>query len=504
MFLYLLNEKDGGINLKKYLCLLKYLTIAAIIAVVPNNAFASVPNEKVNVSSMKTWSVKFSKELKSSTVNNKNIVVTDSNGRSVNAQISPGDDSKTILINPMIQGYIPNSTYYLKITTNVQSIEGKNLKEDVTMKFKIINQALDGTENNNQPKVISCKLINQPLQNGQVPNFEIVTNMNNPEYRIFSYNVATGKYEELTKGYRKASGLKYVFKSSKAFTTGQYKLIIYSKSQNSKCKYKDSNTEYNNFYMHNFKCLDSIQRENCTYKQYSIPLSEWVNKELQGNNSVYDNRLGSWPKASKNLIEYYMNPNNFLDSNSKYMFMKLSYFDCITAEQLNSVLKGKGVFEGKGQAFLNAGKANNVNPIYLVAHALHETGNGTSKLSTGILVKSVDGKTVEPKKTYNVWGIRAYDSDPNRCGSEYAYKMGWFSVDAAIDGGAKFISSNYINSVGKQNTLYKMKWDVEPSSRGYLHQYATDINWAFAQTRYIRNILNVAGPLNLQYEIPRF
>lgn len=490
--------------MKGYLYLAKFLIITTIIGMVPSNVFATEFNEKSNISSMKVWSVKFNKSLKASTVNNENIIVTDYSGKNINSQITLGDDNKTILVNPKIQGYVPNNTYYLKVTKNVQSIDGKNLKENVNMKFKIINEAVDGTENANEPRVIKCRLINQPLKSGQVPSFEIISNIDNPQYRIFSYNVMTGTYEDLTKSYIKTSGKKYIFKANKAFTAGKYKLMIYSKAANSKCKYKDLNTEYNNFYMYNFNCLDSIQTANCTYKKYPISLSEWANKELKGNNSVYDNRLGSWPKASKNLIEYYMNPNNFLDNNSKYMFMKLNYFDCISAEQLNTVLKGKGVFQGKGQAFLKAGKENNVNPIYLVAHALHETGNGTSKLSTGILVKSVDGKAVEPKKTYNIWGIRAYDSDPNKCGSEYAYKMKWFSVDAAIEGGAKFISSNYINSRGKQNTLYKMKWDIEPSSRGYLHQYATDINWAFAQTRYIRSILNLAGNLKLQYEIPEF
>ena len=76
--------------------------------------------------------------------------------------------------------------------------------------------------------------------------------------------------------------------------------------------------------------------------------------------------------------------------------------------------------------------------MYLVSHALLETGNGTSDLATGI---SVNGKTV-----YNMFGIHAYDSDANYYGSQYAYNQGWFSVDEAIKGGAEFISGLYINN----------------------------------------------------------
>ena len=89
------------------------------------------------------------------------------------------------------------------------------------------------------------------------------------------------------------------------------------------------------------------------------------------------------------------------------------------------------------------------------------------------------------KSIYNMFGIMAYDSNPEVLGAVRAFEGNWFSPEAAIRGGAKFIRDNYIN-VG-QNTLYKMRWNplaMEQSGQAQ-HQYATDIGWAEKQTRRI-------------------
>jgi beta-N-acetylglucosaminidase len=203
-----------------------------------------------------------------------------------------------------------------------------------------------------------------------------------------------------------------------------------------------------------------------------------------------------------------MNPNNFKNSDQGiYQFLKLSYMDGISADDLNNILKGKGILEGKGSVFIEAGRANNVNPIYLVSHALLETGNGTSKLANGIYVNqihseagNVDGtaSNVEGKTVYNMFGIGAYDSNANLWGSERAYNEGWFSVDSAIIGGAKFIGKSYINSSYKQDTIYKMRWNVNYVQ----HQYATDIAWANSQCYNIKKLVDQCNNSKIYFEIP--
>ena len=78
--------------------------------------------------------------------------------------------------------------------------------------------------------------------------------------------------------------------------------------------------------------------------------------------------------------------------------------------------------------------------------------------------------------------------------------MGWTTPNKAIDGGAKWISENFINNGSyHQNTLYKMKWN--PSDPG-VHQYATAINWAVAQTSEIKGMYDNFPNAVLTFDIP--
>ena len=130
---------------------------------------------------------------------------------------------------------------------------------------------------------------------------------------------------------------------------------------------------------------------------------------------------------------------------------------------MNEILDGRGILENRGEAFLEAQDAHDINVLYLISHAQLETGNGQSELAQG----------VEADETYyNFFGIGAFDEQAVEAGSSYAEQEGWTSPEAAIMGGAEFISENYINNY--QNTLYKMRWNPENPGK---HQYATDIRW---------------------------
>ena len=150
--------------------------------------------------------------------------------------------------------------------------------------------------------------------------------------------------------------------------------------------------------------------------------------------------------------------------------------------------------KGMGAAFIEAAKEYNVSEVYLVAHACLESGNGTSQLATGV---EVNGTTV-----YNLFGIGAVDESPIDAGAEYAYKQGWTSVEKAIEGGAKWISENYINnSKYGQNTLYKMRWNPEKPAE---HQYATDIAWASKQAKSMSSMFEAFPTAKYKFEIPRY
>lgn len=234
---------------------------------------------------------------------------------------------------------------------------------------------------------------------------------------------------------------------------------------------------------------------------YGLTVDKFAELQFPKLNMVQKN--GKWVNASLEDIKYYMNPDNFINDVSKYMFMKLNYVDGIPMSVINEVIQGRGILSGKGNAFLEGAKKYNVNVMYLLSHARLETGNGTSTLSNGVLVTEVDGVPVEPKVVYNMYGVGAIDSDPLRGGSEYAYKQGWFTPELAIAEGASWISKNYINSTKyNQNTLYKMRWNMSSTSIGW-HQYASDIAWAEKQARIMAPYLEKCG-VAFEFDIPTF
>ncbi|WP_139892146.1 N-acetylglucosaminidase [Bacillus sp. D386] len=247
--------------------------------------------------------------------------------------------------------------------------------------------------------------------------------------------------------------------------------------------------------------------------------------------TIYDNAKGTdgytwyhvkntsgWVNANPEDVKYYLNPTNFTGTLKDSMqFVKLSESANLNINEVNQkILAGKGILAEKAKAFIDGGKANGVNEIYLIAHALLETGNGTSQLATGVEVgRDSKGNLVVAndsnrknltaiKKTYNMYGINAIDSNPLVGGATYAYEMEWFTPEAAIKGGAAFIGNGYVNR--GQDTLYKMRWNpLYAATYGTAsHQYATDIAWAYKQTSRMYQLYQLLDEYHIVLDIPRY
>ncbi|MCI8366278.1 MAG: hypothetical protein HFJ66_01565 [Eggerthellaceae bacterium] len=204
---------------------------------------------------------------------------------------------------------------------------------------------------------------------------------------------------------------------------------------------------------------------------------------------AFDNTKISWSKFSqaeydiasasfKPSIKTKMDPASFpKGSDGYYQFARVDqgYSGIVTAEQINAFISStaagrSGTLKGTGAYFIEAAKLYNVNEIYLLAHAIHETGWGTSNFAKGYMCNGI--------RYYSFYGIGAFDSNPNNT-QNMAVKQGWNSIRNGIVGGAQWISKNYtFNSYG-QNTVYKMRWNYPLyKSGGYVGwQYATDPNW---------------------------
>jgi len=206
---------------------------------------------------------------------------------------------------------------------------------------------------------------------------------------------------------------------------------------------------------------------------------------------------GTWQNATLSEIKNAMNTAVLSkDSTQKYQFLRLDKSQDISATNLNKLLQGKGILEGQGAAFKEAAKTYNINEVYLISHALLETGNGTSTLANGGDVINNKVNTKANTKYYNMFGIGAYDSDAVRQGFIRAKQEGWNTVRKAIIGGAKFIANSYIHQ--GQNTLYKMRWN--PSNPG-THQYATDVNWAKHNATRIKGFYDSMGQVGKFFDV---
>mgnify|MGYP003096603917 FL=1 len=201
-----------------------------------------------------------------------------------------------------------------------------------------------------------------------------------------------------------------------------------------------------------------------------------------------------------------MNPSSYSAGTRQfYQFAQLNrgYSGMLSAEKLNgyisSTAKGRsGMLAGMGQAFIDAARLYGVNEAYLLAHAIVESGWGTSTLAKGYVY---DGNTIVagqtwPKGTYyNFYGIGAYDSSPLSGGRALAIKNGWNSREKAVSGAAKWIAANYLNNSYGQDTLYKMRWNCAQYARygSVGHQYATDRQWATTIAGVMSDIYTSAG-----------
>ncbi|WP_144445135.1 glucosaminidase domain-containing protein [Clostridium massiliodielmoense] len=503
----------------------KILMVVGLFLTISKTSFAAdikqVPT-KSNVKVNKAWCVRLNQNLDVSTINTNNIAVKSNSGKKINISVCKGDDSKTIIVYPQVGGYVPGKSYYLELGTGVKSSNGKPLSKVTRMTFNTAKELVDFTNYKSLPSIKTVEIIGKPVIKNNSTSFKMISNFSSSvQYRVFIFkypdevfdNAGNERYshvsyEEITNGYSDNMNPNnpYIVRQDRGLDSGKYKVMIYVKASSRPGIHMDSNTDYDNYSSIYFKVLNKniINEKNpneiLKYTNYNKTIYEATKNQMKDGDPKYSEG-SNWIGSSESLVKYYMDSNNFLDDLGKYQFLNLNYMEGVTIENLNNILRGKGILEGKGKAFLDGAKKSNINPIYLVSHALLETGNGTSKLATGVLVNSVDGKAVIPKKTYNMFGVRAVDNNALKGGSEYAYKKGWFTPEDAIIGGAEFIGNGYINSSKyKQNTLYKMRWNIDVT----WHQYCTDIGWGYKQLKRIKDLMEQCKGAKPVFDIPNF
>lgn len=246
-----------------------------------------------------------------------------------------------------------------------------------------------------------------------------------------------------------------------------------------------------------------------SYRNHPITLSRMADLEVKAS-------VGYQNYTKPQILEY-LDPGNFsFGEGSFYQFGILSngYSYAVSANQINnfitSVPKGaSGMLAGQGQAFIDAAKQQGVNEVYLLSHAILESGWGTSELARGYYYEggTIDGYYYPAGTYYNFYGIGAYDDTPLSGGRKLAITNGWNSPEKAITGAARWIKQYYIgNQPNPQNTLYKMRWNVENGVAS--HQYATSRTWATGIAAVMHDCYRYNGismaQSGLMFEVPSY
>lgn len=202
-------------------------------------------------------------------------------------------------------------------------------------------------------------------------------------------------------------------------------------------------------------------------------------------------------------IAYYMDPRNFLSDRFIFQFQAQNYdnnFASTYVTAVTNIISGSSFYKyhlNSGTNLAEVINSNattlNVSPIFAASRMLQELGNSDSLYSLYSGSYTADPNTTYGQKFieltgsatayqgyYNFYNFGVSDSCVQSygtayCGLNYAYRLGWNSVNAAIQGGLSQIANNYIGA--GQHTGYLQKFNVNQSNPSDIatHQYMTNI-----------------------------
>ncbi len=341
-------------------------------------------------------------------------------------------------------------------------------------------------------------------------------NAKNPETNkaYIWYNVSFTYSGENVKGYVREDLIDiYTYTIADTFDE---QLSLFPKSYRSYLK--DLNKEYPNWVFIpeavplNFTDSVALQ-DNLFYKLVQSKYNSWRSLrkgcyDWSGGKFI-ETDSGGWYGASREVIAYYMDPRNFLNTNDIYVFMPQSYdSETQTLSSVEKLVDGSFLdakITDKNDEYYNkryaevilvAAEKSSVNPMVLAATILQEQGVNGSTLSKGT--------TYNKTTVYNFFNFGASGSNASAVllsGKKYAYEKGWSTPSKSIIGGAVNYAVNYINR-GQNTYFYKNYNVIHPNEIS--HQYAQNVADSVNSAKFLKNIYRDMKDSKLYFRIPVF
>ncbi|RIO08291.1 hypothetical protein BUZ94_11465 [Mammaliicoccus sciuri] len=377
-----------------------------------------------------------------------------------------------------------NQTYYLLQDNNAIPLGWVNAKDIQLQKVTT------------QPKVVNKPTVAQPkktnaIKSSAVNNQPIVLKENYQNYLIFDNSGYFYSEPSVSKKTLLGSLQNYQYSYFKVITSQKvgnelwYKGLLNGKTVWINAKYLQLATE----------------STNISTSPYTLDQAVDIQMALRTGTEPKKVLASGIRNATRAEVKDAMDTSKYVnDPVQKYQFLDLNKSQNISVTKLNDLLRGKGILENQGSAFSQAAKAVGINEIYLISHALLETGNGTSDLANGGAIDQNGNVDLNAQtKYYNMFGVGAIDKNALYGGIKYAQQAGWNTPEKAILGGAQFIANNYIKS--GQNTLYKMRFN--PQNPG-VHQYATGIDFAKSNAKRISDFYQQIQTDGQYYDVDQY
>ncbi|WP_262637014.1 glucosaminidase domain-containing protein [Mammaliicoccus sciuri] len=377
-----------------------------------------------------------------------------------------------------------NETYYLLQDNNAIPLGWVNAKDIQLQKVTT------------QPKVVNKPTVAQPkktnaIKSSVVNNQPIVLKENYQNYLIFDNSGYFYSEPSVSKKTLLGSLQNYQYSYFKVISPQKvgnelwYKGLLNGKTVWINAKYLQLATE----------------STNVSTSPYTLDQAVDIQMALRNGSEPKKVLASGIRNATRAEVKDAMDTSKYVnDPIQKYQFLDLNKSQNISATKLNELLRGKGILENQGNAFSQAAKAVGINEIYLISHALLETGNGTSDLANGGSIDQNGNVDLNAQtKYYNMFGVGAIDKNALYGGIKYAQQAGWNTPEKAILGGAQFIANNYIKS--GQNTLYKMRFN--PQNPG-VHQYATGIDFAKSNAKRISDFYQQIQTDGQYYDVDQY
>ena len=239
--------------------------------------------------------------------------------------------------------------------------------------------------------------------------------------------------------------------------------------------------------------------KNTIYKsQYSAyPESWYCSCGQEGDKNYYC--------ASKEIIEYYLDPRNFLTNITIFQFLDLSNSSNISIEQIENLVDGT-YLDGTtdtgvryAQAIKDASEASGESAYSIVIRIFQELGKSSTK------PRQISGQDPDYPNVYNFYNYGAFDGEDNiKSALAYAQSKGWTNEYKAIVEGAKLASTSYLKR--GQNTKYLYKFDVVGNTKSDLYemQYMTNVQDPNSQAQQLQKVYSENGLLDseLTFIIP--